>query len=696
MKSKFLIIFLASLLLSNFAFSQCETFNYNQELYQNGVHPEDYYKHIRSQIEELQTNAKTTTHNKVITYTIPVVFHIIHNYGIENIPDSIIEDQMHVLNEDFQRLNADTVDTRSIFAGVAADCEIEFKLAKIDPEGNCTNGVTRTQSRTGSYGGNDGVKSLINWPSDSYMNIWVVGKITSSTSEFTTGDIFAFTTLPYTLQDSTLDSIRDARDGIVIRSDYVGSNGKSSGRRLVHEVGHWLGLLHPYDGGCSGGDGIADTPPQAEYSGSCSYSHSPENTCNNDNPDLMDQEENFMSNGSGYCGNMFTIGQRNLMHSILSDTNYRMKNVSSTNLIVTGVNSNPACAPIADFFVTGDYFQMQNRLSTCIGGTLDFEDLSYNGDVLNRTWTFEGGIPSSSNAASPSVTYAEEGSYNVTLVVSNSSGTNEIVKYYFVQVLPKSSSLKAPFLEAFDGSLYERTGWRWDGYHTDRVNELGWRLGATGTSDPYLRCVTGSLLPNERKSLTTPPIDVSNLEGLEPKLSFRTSYSKPDWKTSDILHVWASIDCGKTWQSLMELKTSTGLMGPDSSLEDTWVTHSTSLSDYDSESTLRLRFEVEPISGYTLSLDDIYIGKFPLSVKEPEPISFNVYPNPNTGHFNIEILELGPMDKLCIVDNLGRVVYELKNPEPFIELNQNLSVGVYTILVSQGGLIGSKKIFVIE
>ena len=53
-----------------------------------------------------------------------------------------MKDAIAVINEDFRRLNADTVDTRSAFLGVAADCEIQFELAKLNPQGNCTTGIT--------------------------------------------------------------------------------------------------------------------------------------------------------------------------------------------------------------------------------------------------------------------------------------------------------------------------------------------------------------------------------------------------------------------------------------------------------------------------------------------------------------------------------------------------------------------------
>ena len=63
------------------------------------------------------------------------VFHVIHEYGPENISKAQILDQMRILNEDFRRRNADTSKTRAIFKSIAVDCEIEFKMATKDPAG---------------------------------------------------------------------------------------------------------------------------------------------------------------------------------------------------------------------------------------------------------------------------------------------------------------------------------------------------------------------------------------------------------------------------------------------------------------------------------------------------------------------------------------------------------------------------------
>ncbi|NNF20978.1 MAG: Pregnancy-associated plasma protein-A, partial [Saprospiraceae bacterium] len=110
---------------------------------------------------------------------IPVVVHVVHNgepYGIgSNITDEQILSQIQVLNEDFRRLNADADETFPIFESVAADTEIEFVMAKQDPEGLPTDGILRVQGTQTSWGFSTDteLKSLSYWPAEDYLNMWV-------------------------------------------------------------------------------------------------------------------------------------------------------------------------------------------------------------------------------------------------------------------------------------------------------------------------------------------------------------------------------------------------------------------------------------------------------------------------------------------------------------------------------------------
>ena len=112
-------------------------------------------------------------------YVIPVVFHVIHDNGPENISNEQIADALEVLNRDFRRLNSDTAEIVAGFVDIAADVDVEFRLARRDPEGNCHSGINRLVSPL-TYEGTNQVKQLINWPRESYMNVYVCAEANGS------------------------------------------------------------------------------------------------------------------------------------------------------------------------------------------------------------------------------------------------------------------------------------------------------------------------------------------------------------------------------------------------------------------------------------------------------------------------------------------------------------------------------------
>ncbi|RMG73063.1 MAG: T9SS C-terminal target domain-containing protein [Bacteroidetes bacterium] len=231
--------------------------------------------------------------NDVTVITIPVVVHVVYNTAVENISEAQVISQIDILNEDFRRLNADT--TASSQWAQAADFQMEFCLAKIDPDGFPTNGITRTPTNVSSFNTNNGVKFDAQggkdaWPSDTYLNIWVcdLGNGLLGYAQFPGGN--------------------PATDGVVINYQYFGRVGTASppfhlGRTATHEVGHWLNLRHIWgDGGCGVDDGVADTPLSDGPNYGCNPGHV---SCGS-----VDMVENYMDYGDDICLTAFTAGQR--------------------------------------------------------------------------------------------------------------------------------------------------------------------------------------------------------------------------------------------------------------------------------------------------------------------------------------------------------------------------------------------------
>ena len=102
-------------------------------------------------IETKEWIKENTDRTKGTVITIPVVVHVIWNTNQENISDAQIFSQIDVLNKDYRRTNVDAINTPSVWQNIATDCEIEFCLATIDPNGNATTGITRSQTNQNSF-----------------------------------------------------------------------------------------------------------------------------------------------------------------------------------------------------------------------------------------------------------------------------------------------------------------------------------------------------------------------------------------------------------------------------------------------------------------------------------------------------------------------------------------------------------------
>lgn len=542
---------------------------------------------------------------------IPVVFHIIHTGGPENISKAQIEDQIRILNEDFSRTNPDAVNTRDIFLPVAANPEVEFRLAKKDPQGNCTEGINRVFSPL-TNNADDAVKALSYWNSTRYLNVWVVNSIDNDGES---GIILGYAQFPGFGNATT--------DGVVVRADRIGSIGFASasdrGRTLTHEVGHWLGLLHTFQGGCGGGffgEGIDDTPPVAESNFVCNFNL---NSCSNDSPDLPDQVENYMDYAPGSCMNMFTLGQKARMDGVLASNRTLIH--SAANLAFTGVDdlTPAACAPIAEFFAQQTF--------VCTGETVTYSDDSYNGNITSRNWEFPGGSPATSIAANPVVTYAEPGLYAATLTVSNTVGQSSATRTEYVRVISSTPDVNSFFLEE-DFESEE------DGYIT--LSDFGNRweranVGFTGEKSVFINNFSGNPV-DAINEFILPSVDMRNIGS--PKLYFKLAYRTRSG-LSDQLRIFVSTNCGQTWsmrynKSGSSLASVSGNQGSPFTPADQseWKEDEISLANFTNAEHLLVKFQNRSDGGNNIFIDDIRISG-PLSVSDAgQTMEIELSPNP--------------------------------------------------------------------
>jgi hypothetical protein len=270
-----------------------------------------YYDRINALI---QSHLASPAGKLSTTITIPTVFHVVYNTPVQNIADSMIYQQLQILNDDFQRHNADTVNTPVAFQSIAGRMDIEFCLAQQTPTGASTTGIVRVPTSVSAfnspttYSVPDPVKHAISggsdaWDTETYLNIWVCN-LNGST---------AYSAPPGNFMPDD--------EGVVCKYQHVGITNVypyGKGRSIVHEVGHYFCLKHIWgddQGGCTGTDYIGDTPNQSNYSTNCP-TFPLTDACSPNSPGVMFM--NYMDYSEDGCRNMFSAGQAAYMASCIS------------------------------------------------------------------------------------------------------------------------------------------------------------------------------------------------------------------------------------------------------------------------------------------------------------------------------------------------------------------------------------------
>lgn len=327
MKKIFLICF--SVIISQPLFAQeeirCRSFEQIQKLKAENPAYENMFE--QSEIF-LQHYISTHKINSRSIITIPVVVHLLYNVDSQNhkISDWQITSQIDALNEDYRLMNADRYKTPSLFDSIAADCEINFCLAKRDPNGNATTGIRRVATPYTVFTDFNSPKQTANggddpWPYTDYLNIWVCPLV--------------YPELGYSTFPSA--SIDAASDGVVCHFKAFGrinvfSTKYKLGRTITHETGHWLNLIHIWGdaSGCGTDDNVGDTPLQdAEHYQCIPF---PFVSCVNSG----DMSMNYMDYSRDSCMNIFTAGQKQRM-------------VSAINLFRSSILNSTACNAVGTF-----------------------------------------------------------------------------------------------------------------------------------------------------------------------------------------------------------------------------------------------------------------------------------------------------------------------------------------------------------
>jgi PKD repeat protein len=674
-----------------------------KKLYAEDPQMEADYRQLVNQYKE----TRVIGGKKRMVYHIPIVFHVLHEYGSENVTDAQIYDQMEILNEDYRKLNADTNQVVPAFDTLIADCMIEFHLATIDPYGNCTNGIEHIYTHQTSA--SDDFSKLNQWNRANYLNVWVVNSIGEA-------GVAGYAYYPTATTGGGFYI-----DGIIILNDYVGSIGTSSpysSRALTHEIGHYLGLAHTWgstnDPTVACGDDDVDDTPLTKGHNSCTAFDLADSTCV---PGIIENTQNYME--YSYCSHMFTLDQAEFMHNVLAqETGGRNNLYAEENLVVTGALADPAptCIPVADFSA--------DKRMTCVGDAVNFKNASWNAAITSFEWSFPGGTPSTSTSANPSVVYNQDGYYSVTLTVSNASGSDTKTFTNMIYISAAWPEFVGPYSENFEGAS---AGW----WHTQNPEDnwarfmlipgvgkgqsKGFKLNNykdvsaadAFTSDWFYY----NRLGNSKDYLISPSFDLSNTSNVT--VSFDYAYGTKATALADIteeLRVYTSRDCGETWQirsnaTLSEEEIITvGYVGstdftPTQDVQ--WKTQTFTYTPTAQDTKLRFRFEfIASDKSSNFYFDNFNISGT-LGIEENgEGLGVSIAPNPVAAGSEVAVQVNGTSEdmELQVLDMNGALISITKVPASngtqTVMVPMNVAKGCYFLNAVKGNAKSTNRVIV--
>ena len=674
-------LFILGLLFSpnNQIISQSQNYSCGQhivlkKLLEDSVFKSFYEKEQKSLVNKSQN---LNLNNRGTVYKIPVVFHIIHNNGVEKIDRDQAIDALQILNRDLRALRADTATVDTLFKPLIADIEVEFVLATKSPDGSCFNGITMTESvysyNNGGINGSDQVNDIMmynnvyqgNWPGNQYLNVFVCGSVGTG--------IAGYTNYPSGFFGNTMNN------GVWLRHDYCGSIGTGSpsgSKTFVHEIGHWLNLPHTWGStnepglatNCNSDDGISDTP-NTIGSNWCNYN---EVTCG-----PVANIENHMEYSS--CRKMFTQGQKSRMRTALNSTTGGRSNlITPSNHFATGIDA-PAPFCEVDFFA--------NRYVTCSGDSIYFEDYSFH-NPISWDWNFQGASPNTSNLESTYAKYQLPGVYDVSLTASGDS-INFITETKNESVVVMNYvGDQLPYYQGFENVNFNAPEWI--------SNDLNWSItDEVSYNGSYcLKLQNQGLAEGTKQTLESKTLNLS--DSSKAYFTFKYAYARKNSSNNDFLRILGSYDCGKTWATRKIIYTNQLITAADQNnfipTYSEWKeANIVSLIGPFCVSNFRFKFEFNSGGGNNLYIDNINIS-YENTTGTDSFINqeISVYPNPSSDFLKISAFK--NIDEINIYDIMGKQVYSNKTNTKTLDLNiSNFKNGYYSIKIKVGEFIKVKS-----
>ena len=682
-------------------FKRCGTMEHMDYLRQQNPKLDKELQDAKVKIAQYLANHPKNASRSVLTApdTIPVVVHVVWNTAAENISDAQVQSQIDILNDDFARLNADTVNTPAPFKPLAGGIPYRFILARQDPNGNPTTGIVHTNTTSTTFSTNNAVKSNSSggddaWNTNLYINIWVcdLGSSLLGYGEFPTG---------------TVTNTR----GFVCSYTAFGNIGTAvapynKGRTTTHEISHCFNLYHIWgdDGGaCTGSDGIADTPNQAGENYGCpTFPHT--DACTTTAPGVMFM--NYLDYTDDACMNMFTVDQTNVISAAINT--FYPNTINSIGIVPVIVASNDAGSinainPNGSFCSTS--FTPIVTLKNFGSAALTTVTLNYftdNNTSAQYIWTGSLNNQTTVDVTLPSIT-TSIGSHTFTCFTSLPNGVvdpnaqNDSTSSSFTVTAVITSAL--PYAQSFNTNPFPPVGhtiYNPDGNDTWARNATVNHSGAASMMmDDFTTNYTGQI-----DEFILPSFDLTTIT--DPKMSFYLAYKlytnpalSPNY--SDTLEVLVSTDCGQSFISLYKkfgiaLTTTTpswaNLAFTPTSTQ--WRKEIIDLSSFTTNSSAIFKFR--NISQYEnfMFVDDINVTSTTgLNNPSVSGVVLNIYPNPNNGKFVVQSNDLPKGDRSIVITNvIGEVIYQ-RNLKSSGILNEEIDLssinsGIYLMKVSAG------------
>ncbi|MFT4016309.1 MAG: M43 family zinc metalloprotease [Agriterribacter sp.] len=564
-----------------------------------------------------------------ITYTIPVVFHIVLS-DPSAVTDAQVQAQLEKLNNAFSGTDADSSSVPSWFKPLFAKSRIRFCLAQRTPDGAPSTGITRTTTSATSFTYDDKVKYISSggkdsWDPDSYYNVWIC-RLNNS--------LLGYATFP---EDGDADA-----QGVVI--DYRSLPGGSytnynTGKTLCHETGHYFNLYHIWgddDGACTGTDYVDDTPNQANSSTGCS-SGIKTDRCTSGGNGIMYQ--NYMDYSYDACLIMFTTEQVERMESAL--LTYRSSLLNSEGCIpvslydydaaLTGLYEpdqrlcSPSYSPLISIRNKGSETLTALNISVILNGEVK--------DIYN--WT--GNLASWDTTSIRLPQYPiEQGDYTLLIKLSMPNGkadedtANDILSKAILYYTPVTN-----IEESFEGDGTLPQGWD----ILTNENIKGWQKsgGVASTGKTSMQKAMDAYGSGQKALLHLPETYFSGVDSayLTFNIAAAPAVSAVVQSPVDTLEVLLSQNCGVTYQSLYKqygaslYTKNTVVAGFNPSITE-WRKDTVNLLGYIDKGNVLLAFRISNYNQSNIYIDDVNV--FTVTVNPNlKAKGFMVTPNPTAG-----------------------------------------------------------------